>query len=325
MNNKISIICPVYNSEPFLEKCILSVVNQTKDNWELVLIDDGSTDDSGLICDRFATLHKNIVVFHKKNEGQMKARVDGIKASTGDLIAFLDSDDLLQINAVESIANIFSANPSADCIIFNGTVFPKNSKSKNIPNISENCVFTSNSDVIQFAFGKQMYGYLWMYCFKRNVLIESLSISNNYLNVRYTEDGAFIFNALCSVNKMVTSVDTLYKYRENPNSITHTLTNNDRRDRFLVFNYIYETIFKKYKNFILNKEYYVELSWVAFSYLEHIMDKHAFKLSFSEVRRSFLFSNIIKKTKTSSSKFKFYRLLLIANFKNSLYMVSHKK
>lgn len=92
---KISIIIPVYNVEQYLEKCIDSVLNQTISNLEIILVNDGSKDNSGLICDKYAVVDKRITVVHKQNGGLSDARNCGIKHSSGDYIIFLDSDDFL--------------------------------------------------------------------------------------------------------------------------------------------------------------------------------------------------------------------------------------
>ncbi len=101
MEIKISIIIPIYNSGLYLRQSIESVLNQTYKNIEVILIDDGSTDDSGIICDEYAQRDKRVVVIHKKNAGVSAARNKGINVATGDFIAFLDADDRLDIDILE--------------------------------------------------------------------------------------------------------------------------------------------------------------------------------------------------------------------------------
>lgn len=92
-NTLLSIIVPVYNVELYIRKCLDSILNQTFREYELILVDDGSTDQSGAICDEYALKDNRIVVIHKENEGQSTARNCGIKASSGKYITFIDSDD----------------------------------------------------------------------------------------------------------------------------------------------------------------------------------------------------------------------------------------
>ena len=100
----ISIIIPVYNVEMYLERCIESVVNQTYRNLQIILVDDGSTDTSGILCDNYADGDKRIRVIHKDNGGLSDARNAGIDVATGKYIMFVDSDDWIRKDCVEILA-----------------------------------------------------------------------------------------------------------------------------------------------------------------------------------------------------------------------------
>lgn len=97
----ISVIIPVYNSGKYLRKCLDSVINQTYDNLEIILVDDGSTDGSENICDSYANVDHRIVCIHQPNQGVSRARNNGIKIATGDYIHFPDSDDYLELDTYE--------------------------------------------------------------------------------------------------------------------------------------------------------------------------------------------------------------------------------
>ena len=101
LNPKISVIVPVYNTEVYLNEAIKSVIDQMFTNWELLLIDDGSTDKSGQICDQFATADHRIRVFHTENRGYSRARNIGIANASGEWVMFLDSDDFLAPGALQ--------------------------------------------------------------------------------------------------------------------------------------------------------------------------------------------------------------------------------
>ena len=89
----VSIIVPVYNVESYLEECVESIINQSYENLDIILIDDGSTDNCGQICDKYAALDKRVTVIHKTNGGLSSARNRGIEAAKGDYFCFVDSDD----------------------------------------------------------------------------------------------------------------------------------------------------------------------------------------------------------------------------------------
>lgn len=103
--NKISIIIPIYNVEQYLPQCLDSIINQTYKNLEIILINDGSTDNSGKICDNYAKVDNRIHVFHKKNEGVSSARNLGLDKCTGDFIGFVDPDDFIELNMYEILYN----------------------------------------------------------------------------------------------------------------------------------------------------------------------------------------------------------------------------
>ena len=107
MHNKplISIIVPIYNAELHLSQCLKSITGQTYHNLEIILINDGSTDNSGNICNEFATIDKRIIVLHKENGGISSARNKGLDIAKGEYIAFSDDDDILHTNMIELLYN----------------------------------------------------------------------------------------------------------------------------------------------------------------------------------------------------------------------------
>ncbi len=115
MENKVSVIIPVYNVEEYLKKCVSSVCNQTYKNLEIILVDDGSPDKSGALCDKLAKKDSRIVVFHKKNGGVSSARNLGLEKVTGKYVTFVDSDDWLPQAAIADLVNGIENNKSDFC------------------------------------------------------------------------------------------------------------------------------------------------------------------------------------------------------------------
>ena len=105
MGEKISVIVPVYNVEAYLERCVESILHQTYTNFELILINDGSTDSSGQICDQLARQYENIKVYHIENAGVSNARNVGIQLATGAWITFVDSDDFVTNDYLATLAS----------------------------------------------------------------------------------------------------------------------------------------------------------------------------------------------------------------------------
>ena len=117
MNNMlISIIVPIYNIDNYVEQCILSLINQTYRNIEIILVNDGSEDKSGIICEKYAKIDNRIKLINKKNEGLIKARKAGILAATGELISYVDGDDWVSSLMYEKLYRHYQVS-SADVII----------------------------------------------------------------------------------------------------------------------------------------------------------------------------------------------------------------
>lgn len=115
MNELISIIMPLYNTENYIDECIKSVLRQSYANWELIIVDDGSNDRSGDICEDYSKTDKRIKVYHQKNGGQSKARNLALEKSSGFYYMFLDSDDRLADNAIENLYNVMITHKADIC------------------------------------------------------------------------------------------------------------------------------------------------------------------------------------------------------------------
>lgn len=148
-NEKISVIIPIYNVEPYLRQCLDSVVNQTYQNIEIILVDDGSTDNCGAICDEYAQKDDRIVVIHRKNGGVSAARNDGIDRATGEWVAFVDPDDWLDVNFYECLFDAMR-DQNIDILCSGGRFREFNNSKK------ECRIFTSNV----FFEGKTQTDYL---------------------------------------------------------------------------------------------------------------------------------------------------------------------
>ena len=108
-NPLISIIVPVFNVKNYIEKCILSLINQTYENIEIILVDDGSSDGSEIVCDKFQSKHKNTIkVIHQKNQGLSVARNVGLENASGEFVCFVDSDDYVEPTMLETLFNSLS-------------------------------------------------------------------------------------------------------------------------------------------------------------------------------------------------------------------------
>lgn len=208
MKDLISIIVPVYNASNYLEVCIESILKQKYKNIELLLIDDGSTDNSKEICLEYSNNDKRVNYYYKKNGGVSSARNYGIKKSKGEFIFFIDADDWLEENSLEELINNKKGLPS----LKHKAIF--NNKTKIIDDID---IINKNKYIEDIINGKYN-AFIWGYLFDAKLVKKILFDENTY----YLEDMIFLFNYLeCSNIKNVYFTNSYYNYRINEDSITN--------------------------------------------------------------------------------------------------------
>lgn len=217
---KFSVLVPVYNVQEYLNNCIESVLSQTYKNFELILVNDGSTDKSGKICDKYAQKYSNIKAFHKPNAGLLHTRSVTIEKATGDWYIFLDSDDSLQPNALQVIYEKINKY-QCDCVIyrwqrvFDNVPFDKLSTTKKEDRVIEEkrelfrTVLNSNAE----------YNSLCRKACKAT-LFDNRDYSK-YYNIRQAEDLLRSLEIFENTKKTVIIDEILYNYSYNPNSISH--------------------------------------------------------------------------------------------------------
>lgn len=209
----ISIIIPVYNGGKYLRPCIDSIVGQTWKNWELLLIDDGSSDGSERVCDEYAANHDNIRAVHKPNGGQASARNLGIGMAKGSFIAFADCDDWLDPDAYEVMMKTL-ADTGADIVICGYTEEYANRQLA--VNAGGELSVLSGADALKQVLGGGIGSYLWSMLFKREVVREPMPDLNPY------EDHATIFKWVSHAGKVALLHRAFYHYRQLQNSSLHS-------------------------------------------------------------------------------------------------------
>lgn len=212
MSKLISIIIPVYNVEKYLERCVKSVIDQTYKNLEIILIDDGSTDNSGKLCDELAKLDDRIVVIHKPNGGIADVRNRGLKEAHGEYIGFVDSDDYIDINMFETLYNL-SENNNADISIVSFYEY-YNGKLIGVRD-SENLEIMSKVEAIkELLIDTKIQSYTWNKLFKRE-LFDGIEFPLN----KNFEDIAILLLIFEKAEKIALLEKPLYYYLRRDDSI----------------------------------------------------------------------------------------------------------
>lgn len=241
---KYSIIVPVYNVKDYLEECIESLINQTYAAYEIILVDDGSTDESGSICDLYAEKNSSIKVFHKINGGLSDARNYGINQASGDYMIFVDSDDYIDINTLQTYYQACIENNYPDLLIDQSNYAFCDGKIKS-DNYYDYKVFGKKS-------GKEAFmtlsegGPLWSPCAKCYRIEYWKSKGFQFTKGIYAEDLDLIYKVIYLADSVVMTPRTYYYREKREGSITNTIKKKQFIDIFRIIDG-WETFFEEYQ------------------------------------------------------------------------------
>lgn len=226
MEELVSVIVPVYNVEQYLNKCISSICSQTYKNIEIILVDDGSTDRSGVICDEYAKKDKRIHVIHNQNEGVSSARNSGLRHAKGEFVLFVDSDDYIEEELIEICVKSFKTK-QVDMVIFNYIketdkgIRLRNSHFKSLKQdikSSRRKIRFITNNVLQYKSGWEP----WNRMFRMKVIKQNNILFLN--GVSFSEDLFFVLKYLLNSSKIEVMRIPLYHYIDRGNSAMNSIS-----------------------------------------------------------------------------------------------------
>ena len=265
MNYLISIIVPIYNVDKYLEECIESLKNQTYKNLEIILINDGSADNSEQICREEAKQDNRIVFINKKNGGAASAKNKGLKVAKGDYITFVDSDDFIEPDMIEYMVNTIKKYNS-DIIQCSFINLYKNTEKFKQDKIVEQRI--SSKDFLELFLTKWYSSLFWNKLFKREV-IENIFFTEG----RCIDDEFFTYKCVINSKSIVTSNKIVYNYRMRKSGVMKSESSQKQilKDRVDYLYERYELVRKIYKDLdkdflehlltyylIISRDYYVD-------------------------------------------------------------------
>lgn len=265
MKELVSIIIPIYNVEKYLEKCIKSIINQTYRNLEIILINDGSTDESAKICEEYKKLDNRIEFINKKNGGAASAKNEGLKMAMGDYITFVDSDDFIETDMIEYMVNTIKKY-NADIIQCSFTNLYKDTEKFKQDKIIEQKI--TSKDFLELFLTKWDSSLFWNKLFKREV-IENVFFKEG----RCIDDEFFTYKCVIHSKSTVTSNKIVYNYRMRKSGVMKSDSSQKQilKDRVDYLYERYELVRKIYKDLdksflehlltyylIISKDYYVD-------------------------------------------------------------------
>lgn len=302
----ISVIVPVYQVRDYLCQCLDSILAQTYNNLEIILVDDGSTDGSEEICDMYENKDSRIRVIHKKNGGLVSARKAGIKEAKGDYIGYVDSDDYIEDTMYEKLHQVMRDN-DADIVVCNHLEIKGNcSEIKQIRNYIPSGVYRGNS-IVDVVYKDMLYaeeiGFwglspaCWEKLYKKDLIYNlQMSVDDRIWD---GEDHAFVYPAILDSNCVVLIEDDLYVHRIREDSVA---TGYDER-AFERFSYLFNGLKKKLRKSKywdeIKTQFSHEMRWFLYKHIytelgipcvDDSLYTRAYLFPFSEIEKN---SNII--------------------------------
>lgn len=255
---KVSVIMPIYNSEKTIKNTISSVINQSFKDFELILINDGSTDNSELICKQFTTKYKNIIYKKIENNGVSNARNIGLGIASGEYVTFIDSDDTYEIDALKNLYNAINID-KADFVIAGYKRINTNNNKTVTKNI-ENNIYSKKefNKIIEKSQNNNLFNQLWNKIYKLKI------IKNNKIffdtNISLGEDYKFNLEYIKNINYIVSSNKIVYNYINSDYGL-NTKYRKNRLDINMSNMRILEKIYREeeYNLDYINKKYIITL------------------------------------------------------------------
>jgi glycosyltransferase involved in cell wall biosynthesis len=257
---KISVIVPVYNVEEYLSECLDSIQKQTYKNIEVILVNDGSNDNSGKICDTYSEKYENFKVIHKINEGVSIARNTGLAKATGDYCIFIDSDDYIDSSMIELLVNK-AISDNADIVLCGiclvNTNFHKSKRKFRHQNYFEKCSENlSEKEFINTLIKNPLQPYFgapYNKLIRRKLLVDNSVLYEKYEN--FAEDTCFNYKIFNIADRICAVENILYYHRVNAGNSLSRLKHSYEymKTRSIVIHNLYNNLTTKYDGLIENK------------------------------------------------------------------------
>ena len=300
---KISIIVPVYNVEKYLRKCVDSILNQTFKDFELILVDDGSIDTSGKICDEYNLKDNRIKVIHKENGGLSSARNAGLDIAQGEYIGFVDSDDWIELDMYEELYKICKENDTDVGIVgINYGGASEKKKSKKIEIYSNKLIL----DDLVYNKGKEI---TWPACNK--LWLKKVIGESRFKEGRIYEDGLFLYSLSSKIKKVAKIDYEAYNYRMDNESITRSKISKKQVDFLYNTLDIYKFLPSPYKEEMFIRDL---IRYTEYILLEMIKQKNINKDIIKEIKKFYNDNFKMVKKENKLSGFLKWKLFVLSKY-----------
>jgi len=308
---KISVIVPIYNVEKYLKECLDSIINQTFQDIEIILINDGSTDNSLQIMQEYAKNDSRIIIINQENKGQSISRNSGIKYATSKYLSFIDADDFIEKSMFEKLYKK-KKKENSDIIKCRYRRVKENSSYTSIVSKINN--FENKDSFFKDILSLNSLSVIWDGLYKKE-----LFVSNSLeFPIMYYEDVAFCFKLFFYAKKISISDDILYNWRQRDGSITRSINNQQIKDIFKIFDITYDFLIKN----SCYKQYKTEFISRCIIQLNRLIKK--IENFDNNPNKRYKYFNKVNKSKLSSSYFSPKNLEFLRKTNISLYLLHHE-
>lgn len=258
-NRMVSVIIPAYNVEQYVERCVYSVTKQTYRNLEIILVDDGSTDCTGIICDKLAKKDNRISVIHKTNGGLSDARNAGIDVSRGEYISFVDSDDYIASDMLEHMMNAMCETDISMVVV---GFWKQSGDAREYCGPNTERVVSSEEALKDIYIGHEIYPASWNKLYRR-----ALFNNNRFAVGMINEDSEIITKLLMECNRVALVSKPLYIYMIREGSITQSSFSSKDYNGIKAYRTAVDVCKKRKKSLLPYARYY-ETSRIYNTYIE---------------------------------------------------------
>lgn len=306
-----SVIVPIYNVERFVQQCIDSILSQTYGNFELILVNDGSTDKCPEICNVYAESDKRIRVIHKSNGGLVSARNAGVLVAKGEYVVYVDGDDWVEKNWLETLNNLIKKyNPD---IINYGAYKSTDGKDENLKTANFEGFYDERAlkeEIVPYLLYDKRFSFfsfgilpaVWSKAIKTDILKENICKEEK---ITFGEDVACTYSCIMQAKTFVATKERLYYYRQNRESMTKAYDSKRFERVKILFDYLNDNLIVKYPE--LKEQYkYYQLFCIFYSIL-------------NESKNNINVISIAKRCEHQMTKYGFDKILVdVSNFRVGL-------
>ncbi len=239
---KISVVIPLYNAEPYIGRCLDSVLRQSYKNIEIVIVDDASTDASLSVVQRYQTQYPFVtIISHKQNKGAMMSRKDGYTAATGECLMFVDADDTLPLDAVACLV-AKQQETNADIVAGNvEKIYVDGHKERLVENLPPHA---TGVDMLEALLDEKVRRCLWGRLYRAGLFHEHSLINLDSMTIY--EDACLLHQVVVNAHVIVTVDDIVYQYNENMSSVTHRVYGTRQIESIIMANKIIADVCQPY-------------------------------------------------------------------------------